>query len=131
MDTKELQEKMVVFLDAVGRVIIGECLNKADSKSDIVKVKNPAIVHVEPKDGNIAIQFFPVFFKEFLGAKDEGIVFDYNRNSITIGEDAVLDFKLYAQYLQMFYGVQAKAPAGVAPATQGTEPPKTVKLFDD
>ena len=124
MDTKKLQEKMVVYLDAIGRVIIAEEETER-STENILCVKNPAIIHVEPKNGNISIQFFPVFFKEFLGSKTEGISFSINKGTISIADHMVLDFKLYAQYLQMFYGQQAQAE------TQNQEQAKVIKLFDE
>ena len=134
MDTKELQEKLIIFLDAIGRVIIGEEIKERATDTSIT-VKNPTIVHVEPKNGNISIQFFPVFFKEFLGSKTEGTTFTYNRNVISLCDHMVLDFKLYAQYMQMYYGapqaVPAKAPTPPQqPPASNVEPP-VIKLFED
>lgn len=131
MDTKELQEKLVVFLDAIGRVIVGEELKERSDETKLV-VKNPVIIHVEPKNGNISIQFFPVFFKEFLGAKSEGCVFTYNKNAVSVADRIVLDFKLYAQYLQMFYGapVAPQQTPQMTPPQQGATPP-VIKLFED
>lgn len=133
MDTKEIQEKMVVFLDAIGRVIVGEEI-KERSSPDLLVVKNPVIIHVEPKSGNISIQFFPVFFKEFLGSKTDGVTFTFNKKNIALADHTVLDFKLYAQYTQMFSN-QPIAPQ-VAPQAQPQatgsdgQPAQTIKLFD-
>ena len=133
METKELQDKLVVFLDAIGRVIVGEELKDRSTDTQLV-VKNPVIIHVEPKNGNISIQFFPVFFKEFLGSKSEGSIFTYNKANLAIADNMVMDFKLYAQYLQMFYGQPPTATqtVGAPPPPQGNDNgPKTIKLFED
>jgi hypothetical protein len=128
MDTKSLQENMVVFLDAIGRVIVGEQIKERETESDLV-VKNPIIVHVEPKNGNIAIQFFPIFFKEFLGSKDDASTFTFKKSNLSVMDKCVLDFKLYAQYAQMF-------SANGSPQTQNTQQsnnqqPEVIKLFED
>lgn len=124
MNTKELQENMVVFLDAIGRVIVGENI-KNRSDDDNLVVKNPVIIHVEPKNGNIAIQFFPLFFKEFLGSKGEGSIFTFNKDNISLMDETVLDFKLYAQYAQMF--VENQQPVSNVQNNQ----PEVIKLFED
>lgn len=124
MNTKELQENMVVFLDAIGRVIVGENI-KNRSDDDNLVVKNPVIIHVEPKNGNIAIQFFPLFFKEFLGSKGEGSIFTFNKDNISLMDETVLDFKLYAQYAQMF--IENQQPVSNVQNNQ----PEVIKLFED
>ena len=130
METKELQDKLIVFLDAIGRVIVGEELKERSTDKELV-VKNPVIIHVEPKNGNISIQFFPVFFKEFLGSKSEGSIFTYNKANLALADKMVMDFKLYAQYLQMFYGQPVAQGAPASPqGTDGTDK-KVIKLFED
>lgn len=131
MDTKEIQEKLVVFLDAIGRVIVGEEVKERSTDVELV-VKNPVIVHVEPKNGNISIQFFPVFFKEFLGSKSDGSIFTYNKSNLAIADRTVLDFKLYAQYTQMFSNnpVQAQ-PNTPADSKTPAKQPEVIKLFED
>lgn len=126
MDTKELQNKLILFLDAIGRVIIGEKVDERDTDTQLV-VKNPVIIHVEAKNGNIAIQFFPILFKEFLGSKEDGAIFTYNKNNISIMDKSIFDFKLYAQYNQMFY-----TDGSTQPLAQNTNSePEVIKLFDE
>lgn len=133
MDTKELQEKLILFLDPIGRVLIGEKDEERTNDTDFV-VNNPVIIHVEPTNGNISIQFFPVLFKEFLGSKDEKATFTYHKNNIAILDKTVFDFKLYAQYQQMFSNDPAQVAPQSAPQSapqQAGGEPEVIKLFDD
>lgn len=136
MDTKELQEKLVLFLDPIGRVLVGEREEDRCNDKDLV-VSNPVIIHVEPKDGSVSIQFFPILFKEFLGSADEKAVFTYNKDNITIMDKAVFDFKLYAQYGQMFSPDSNSGQSGVlntiskSDDTNASKEPEVIKLFDD
>ena len=92
--------KMVVFLDYVGRTILGECL---EEKTDTISVQNPVILHVVPADGGrMSIQLLPLFFREFLADKSGNVIFDFTKTSITKSNINALDFRLNAQYAQMF-----------------------------
>jgi hypothetical protein len=132
MDTKELQEKLVLFLDPIGRVLIGE-KEEDRSTDDKLVVSNPVIIHVEPKDGNISIQFFPILFREFLGSRDEKGTFTYNTSNIGVMDKTVFDFKLYAQYSQMFSDNSSQntkqTQSGVLDGDNSA--PETIKLFDE
>jgi hypothetical protein len=106
------QNKIVVFLDAVGRTILGE---RVDDKTteNLLAIKNPAVVHIMPNQqtGQLQLQILPLFFKEFLADKNEYTTWKFNRQNITESVDLVFDFKLEAQYRQIF----AEAPATPAP----------------
>jgi hypothetical protein len=123
----ENQNKIVVFFDTVGRTILGEKLEDKTTK-DVLTVKNPAVVHIMPNQqtGQLQLQILPLFFKEFLAEKDSGTLWKYNRENITEAVDVVLDFKLEAQYRQIFSATPA-APAPQQP--QGS--PEVIKLFDE
>jgi hypothetical protein len=125
MNTTELQESMVVFLDTIGRLIIGESIKDRCNDNDLV-VKNPVVIHIEPRNGQISIQFFPLVFKEFLGSKDEGIVFSYNKKNISLADKTVLDFKIYAQYIQLFSNAPQTQPQNQNNQSQ----PQVIKLFE-
>ena len=122
----ENQNKIVVFFDAVGRTILGEKLEDKTTK-DILVVKNPAVVHIMPNQqtGQLQLQILPLFFKEFLADKDTGTVWNYLRANITEAVDVVFDFKLEAQYRQIFTNVPAPAPQ----QPQGS--PEVIRLFDE
>ena len=116
----EKNKKLIVFLDQIGRTIIGECVS-ADKV--LTKVKNPSVVNItpNPQTGQISLQLLPLFFREFLADASESTTWSYHSDIITICEDVDLDFKFIAQYQQIF----ASAPA----QPQGKEP-GTIKLFD-
>jgi hypothetical protein len=120
------QNKIVVFFDAVGRTIIGEKID-TEANNDILTIKNPAVVHIMPNQqtGQLQLQILPLFFKEFLADKDSGTVWKYNKNNITESVDVTLDFKLEAQYRQIFTNTPAPAPQ----QPQGS--PEVIKLFDE
>lgn len=120
------ENKIVVFFDSVGRTILGEKLEDKTTK-EVLTIKNPAVVHIMPNQqtGQLQLQILPLFFKEFLADKDTGTVWNYSRNNITEAVDVTFDFKLEAQYRQIF-------AAGPAPAPQQPQgSPEVIKLFDD
>jgi len=120
------ENKIVVFFDSVGRTILGEKLEDKTT-NQVLTIKNPAVVHIMPnqQSGQLQLQILPLFFKEFLADKDTGTVWNYNRANITEAVDVTFDFKLEAQYRQIF-------AAGPAPAPQQPQgSPEVIKLFDD
>lgn len=143
----ESKRELVVFLDLVGRTIIGE--KREETPSHLV-VKNPAVVNIAEQivpnsDGNavkrMALQLFPLFFREFLATKEEPIVFRYNKNNITPTDGTViLDFKVGIQYDQLFanVGELTQAPNVVqTPQSPQQTPQQTpqqephINLFDE
>lgn len=120
------ENKIVVFFDTVGRTILGEKLENKTSDA-VLSVKNPAVVHIVPnqQSGQLQLQILPLFFKEFLADKNEGTVWNYRRDQITESVDITLDFKLEAQYRQIFAPVANTAPQ----EQQGTQ--EVIKLFDE
>jgi len=120
------QNKIVVFFDTVGRTILGERID-AETNDKVLAVKNPAVVHIMPNQqtGQLQLQILPLFFKEFLAEKDAGTLWKYNRANITEAVDVVFDFKLEAQYRQIFTNIPTPAPQ----QQQGS--PEVIKLFDE
>lgn len=121
------ENKIVVFFDTVGRTILGERLDDKTTDS-VLSVKNPAVVHIMPNQqtGQLQLQILPLFFKEFLADKDAGTVWSYNRANITEAVDVTFDFKLEAQYRQIFANMPAPAPQ----QPQGSSG-DVIKLFDE
>lgn len=110
-----------VILDNLGRTILGEVIKQTDS---VLSLKNPVILNVVPQaDGKMSLQLFPMFFREFLADKSEDVTFHYNKSQITPSSIEAIDFRLEAQYSQMF-----KA-APVQP--QQEKSPAVVNLFDE
>jgi hypothetical protein len=119
------QNKIVVFFDTVGRTILGERI-ETETNDEVLTVKNPAVVHIMPNQqtGQLQLQILPLFFKEFLADKDAGTVWSYNKKNITESQDITLDFKLEAQYRQIFSNI-------VIPSAQPQSNPEVIKLFDE
>ena len=128
----ETKNKLVIFLDAIGRTILGE-VNSESSTENILSVKNPVVLHVVPDNaGRMSVQLLPVFFKEFLAAREDDAIFEFKRSNITESTIDTLDFRLQSQYQQLFgKGNIFVPPTGniVTPDTAGT-PSKVVNLFD-
>jgi hypothetical protein len=121
----ETKTNPVVFFDAVGRTIIGEKIENESNEKNLA-IKNPAVIHISPNQqtGQLTLQILPLFFKEFLADKSAPTVWIYKKDHITEAKDIVFDFKLQAQYQQIF----ASTPP------ESSEPQKSgdiVKLFDD
>ena len=117
-----------IFLDTLGRTIIGELVN---TTTDKLSVKNPVIVHVIPapdKPGQMSVQLLPLFFREFLSNKVEDVVWDFPRVTLTESSNALaLDPKLEVQYEQMFNNAQAPS----AEAASTPEETEVINMFDD
>lgn len=117
------EPKITTFLDAVGRTVLGEVI-EAESNEKVLAVKNPAVVAVSQQQaGGLQLQILPLFFKEFLADKNESTVWFYNRNTITESKQILFDFKLTAQYQQLF--------ASFVPPTPAASDVDVIKLFDE
>ena len=128
-----MEKKMITFLDAVGRTIIGVESKRDDS---YVYIENPVIVNVvpqqiqDPNTGQVgqrmALQLYPLFFKEFLADKNGAVTFKYNLSNIAITDgDVIFDFKIKMQYDQLF------APMQITQAPPAEQTNKVIKLFDE
>lgn len=114
--------KNITFIDSIGRTIIAEEVNRTDTT---LVAKNPAMINVnQAQNGQLQVQLIPLFFAEFVAeqTRQDGTLWTYNTNSITIGEVA-LDVRLSEQYARVFsVGGQVQAPS---------EGESVVKLFDE
>jgi hypothetical protein len=122
----ETKNKLAVFFDSVGRTVLGEQVqDKTNDK--ILTIRNPAVVHItpNPQTGQLTLQILPLFFKEFLADKNASTFWEYKRDLITESQDLVFDFKLQAQYQQLFASAPAPAP------TQPQSEPEVIRLFDE
>lgn len=119
----ETTNKIVVFFDSVGRTILGERVD-ANTTDTVLSIKNPAVVHIMPNQqtGQLQLQILPLFFREFLADKTEPTIWNYNRSLITEAQDVAFDFKLQAQYQQIFNPSPIITPKGSG---------DVVRLFDE
>lgn len=112
--------ELTVFLDNIGRTIIGKIASQDDA---VLSVENPALVHIQanPQTNQLQLQILPLFFKEFQADKNQPTIWNFKKANITTAESIPFAAQFTGQYEQMFQ------PVAVAP--QGE--PKVVKLFDE
>lgn len=126
----ENKTKMVLFLDPVGRTILGEDVS-SEGDENTFKVKNPVIIIINgDKTGKMSVQLFPLFFREFLADKDSDVVLSYVKDRIVPTNIEALDFRLQSQYAQMFNKNNQFVPPTEQPQTQQTGQ-DVINLFDE
>lgn len=119
----------VLFLDSVGRTILGE--SSEDSTDSVLKVKNPVVIMINgDKTGKMSVQLFPLFFREFLADKEADVVLSYQKDNITESNIEALDFRLQAQYSQMFNKNNTFVPPQEQPPEQSSGE-SVINLFDE
>lgn len=111
---------LTVFLDNIGRTIIGTVVSETDS---IVSVENPALVHIQPnpQTSQLQLQLLPLFFKEFQEDRAASTVWDFKKATVTFSQPINFNAQFAAQYQQIF----------AAPAAPVQREPEVVKLFDE
>lgn len=121
---------ITTILDAVGRTILGELVTEKTTDK-VLALKNPVVLNVVPQDqsGRMSVQLLPVFFREFLPDKTGDVTFLYKKDNITEADIDAVDFRLQAQYSQMFNKSNLFVPSGdiAKPASGGN----VVNLFDE
>ena len=129
MNDNKTNTKLVTFLDPIGRTILGEL---QANTPETLTVKNPVILHVvSDNSGRMSVQLLPLFFREFLADKSENVTFFYKKNLITETQNATLDFRLQAQYAQLFGQNSVFVPPNTGEIVTPQKSDKVVKLFDD
>lgn len=112
-----------VFINHVGQTILAEVIEN-DSKG--LKVKNPAILHVQPnQQGQLQVQLIPLFFREFIevSKRNDGAIFTFNKANL-VTSDISLDEKILDQYTRIFAAIPAAGE-------NKTKESPVIKLFDD
>ena len=123
---------IVTFLDAVGRTIVGTSI--AEQSNDVIlAVQNPVVLHVVPQDqsGRMSVQLLPIFFREFLADKTADVTFLYKKDTITETSIDAFDFRLQAQYSQMFNKSNIFVPPAAGEVTPATGGSSVINLFDE
>lgn len=124
-NSTENQSKTVLFLDSVGRLILGE---KVESDENSFDVKNPVVVMINADpSGKMSVQLFPVLFREFLADKNSDVILFYKKDEITLTNIETLDFRLQNQYSQMFN----KSNIYIPPQSQPQSGEGVINLFDE
>lgn len=112
--------KLIVFLDSIGRTIIGKFSSEDET---ILSVENPALVHIQPNPHNsqLQLQILPLFFREFQEDKAAPTIWNYKKANITTSNEILFPSQFVFQYEQLF--------ASLTPPAQ--REPEVVKLFDE
>jgi hypothetical protein len=119
-----------IFLDRVGRTIMGNAVEHSDNS--ILRIENPVVIIVGGDNtGKMSVQLFPLFFREFLGDKNTDVHFDFNKSDITLSNIDAIDFRLQAQYTQMFSKNNTFVSQGEQVPQQQKSEEKVVNLFDE
>ena len=122
-------QKLVVFLDNIGRTILGE-QNPEKSDDGQLAVKNPVILHVVPdQNQRMSVQLLPILFREFTASKEDDVEFYFKIANITKSDLVTIDFRLAAQYAQLFGKNNVFVPPSAPVEEKKVE--KTVNLFDE
>jgi len=128
----EETKKTAVFLDTVGRTILGELTSQTE---DVTVVTNPVILNVVPAEkGGMTVQLYPLFFREFLADKADDVQFTFQNKLITTSNISAIDFRLLAQYAQLFNKNNLFVPPGTVnqqPAPNQQTNNTVVNLFDE
>lgn len=126
---------LIIFLDALSRTILGEQVSEKTT-SDRLAVKNPVILDIvpNPQTNQLQLRMIPVIFREFQAAKEDDIVWFFNRNNITENQGFELEFRIKAQYQQMFSNLILPNTGAGNIAGNNSNPnsnSNVIKLFDD
>lgn len=127
--------KLRLFRDGIGRLLIGEEIVERSNDNYLV-VKNPLLVHMstDPKSGQLAINFFPETFPEFLADKEAGTIWSYPKTIVSICDKSLLDIKLQSHYMNTFNPQQRppiSTPTTPSTGSVNNQATKLIKLFDD
>jgi hypothetical protein len=119
-----------VFLDRVGRTVMGNLVDQSDQT--ILRIENPVVIIVGGDNtGKMSVQLFPLFFREFLGDKSSDVHFDFIKSDTTLTNIDAIDFRLQAQYNQMFSKNNTFVQQGEQPPAEQQSKEKVVNLFDE
>jgi len=115
-------KSLTVFLDNIGRTILGKQTNQTE---EILSIENPALVHIQANNqsGQLQLQILPLFFKEFQSDRNASTVWNFKKNSITLADEIPFAPQFIAQYEQLFQVTPIQS--------QPQGEPKVVKLFDE
>jgi hypothetical protein len=122
---------LTVILDSVGRTILGESATSTDAAK--IAIKNPVVLHVIPADnqGKMSVQLLPIFFREFLGDKTGDVTVTYDTARVSTTDIDALDFRLQAQYAQMFNKGNSFVTPASQPTNGGGSNQSVINLFDE
>jgi hypothetical protein len=122
-------ENITIFIDNVGRMIIGS-INEQSSNKTTLGIDNPCVINIQAdqQTGQMSVQLLPFVFSEFVQNKEENITWKFNRTSIVASDNLQIEPRITQQYNQIISSSQTPAPL---PEVTNEEEPEVVKLFDE
>ena len=125
---------IILFLDTLGRTILGKENTKASSDK-ILAVENPAVLNIVPtQQGNMQVQIIPLVFRELLADVEADVTWNFKRAGITeCDKGTLLNTNILSQYANVT-SPQPQAAQAPAPEPPVAAPPATkepIKLFDE
>jgi hypothetical protein len=118
-----MSTKTKVFLDAIGRIIVGNVVSETETE---LSVESPALVHIQPnaQTNQLQLQILPLLFRELLSPGSGAPVFNYKKSSITLTQNIEFSPRFYSQYEQISAASQPE------PATPENTESNVIGLFD-
>ena len=122
-------ENITIFIDNVGRQIVGEINEQATNKTTL-GVDNPCIVNIQADQstGQMSVQLLPFVFSEFVQNKGENITWKFTRSSVVCSDNLQIEGRIVEQYKQIVSSTQVPTPV---PPSSNDEEPEVIKLFDE
>ena len=122
-------ENVNIFIDNVGRMVIGKVNEQASNKTTL-GVDDPCVINIQAdqQSGQMSVQLLPFVFSEFIQNKEESITWKFDRASVVTSDNLQIEERIVQQYIQI---VTAAQTPPVPTAEQSNEEPEVVKLFDE
>jgi hypothetical protein len=130
MSEQNKNNKTVTFLDSVGRLIFGIEVSEKNTEKTIA-VQNPVVLHITNENERMSVRILPTIFREFLADKTQDCIVNYPLDNICTTNIKEFDFRLNAQYEQMFNPNNMFVPPQQEQSSNQKEQPKIVNLFDE
>ena len=130
MSEQNKNNKTVTFLDSVGRLIFGVEVSEKNTEKTIA-VQNPVVLHITNENERMSVRILPIIFREFLADKTQNCIVNYPLDNISTTNIKEFDFRLNAQYEQMFNPNNMFVPPQQEQSSKQQEQPKIVNLFDE
>ena len=116
------------FIDNAGRAVFTEV--EKDTSEELV-AKNPVMITVQQgKQGQMAVQLFPLFFQEFVTPDDNesrANYFTYRKSNIAVGTGFSIESRIVEQYEKIVNPTLVPN----TPVAGNNEEPEVIKLFDE
>lgn len=131
--TEKNKNKIIVFLDTLGRTLIGEA-SEEKTTSEFLAVVNPCVLNIVPtQTGTMQVQIIPLIFREILADRTEDVLWFYNRAGVVENTGIDLEYRIVAQYQNIVNAgkdVESIDPEVLPPLNKAPKA-DVIKMFDD